>query len=90
MGASASGRRRGFHPRNGRSIRSAPAKVMKQVFLSRRTARQVVWIPAQLATKGRYLRIRDVDGWKVEEVYASAPSMLTSDGRCMRHLFGSI
>jgi hypothetical protein len=63
---------------------------MKQVFLSRRTARQVVWIPAQFAAEGRYLRIHDVDGWKVEEVYASAPAMMTADGRGLRHLFGSI
>ena len=63
---------------------------MKQVLLSRASSRQVVWIPAKFAVKGKYLRIVDQNGWKVEETYAASPFLSTSGQRGLHHLFGSI
>ena len=33
------------------------------------TVQQIAWIPEQFATQGRYVRIRDNDGWRVQAVY---------------------
>ena len=63
---------------------------MKQCFLSRGSARQMAWIPAPLAIEGKFVRIADENGWKVEKVYAAAPVMTTGDRRGFHHLFGSI
>lgn len=32
------------------------------------TAVQVAWIPEEFATVGKYLKIKEQDGWRVEEV----------------------
>ena len=64
--------------------------VMKQVTLSRSTARQVVQIPAEFAVRGKYLRILDQDGWRVDEVYSVGASLATRDGWSLRGLFGSL
>lgn len=63
---------------------------MKQCTLSRGTAQQTVWLPAQFAVKGRYLRIQDVNGWCVDAVYGAAPLLLTGNGRGFHQLFESI
>lgn len=63
---------------------------MKQVHLSRGTRHQIVQIPAQFAVKGRYLRILDENGWRVDEVYSVGATLSTSDGRGFRGMFGSL
>lgn len=63
---------------------------MKQVTLSRGTTRQVVQIPSEFAVRGGYLRILDQNGWRVDEVYSVGASLVTSNGRSLRGLFGSL
>jgi hypothetical protein len=41
---------------------------MRQCVLRKHNRYQVAWIPAQFAVKGRYVRLKDDDGWKVETV----------------------
>jgi len=42
----------------------------RQCTLKKGAAVEVAWIPEELATKGKFLRIRDDDGWQVVEVSA--------------------
>jgi hypothetical protein len=63
----------------------------RQCSLRRGTTRQVAWVPAEFARAGRYLRIRDEDGWLVEAVWGRGKGeSLTSDGRGYQQYFGSL
>ncbi len=42
---------------------------MKQCLLTRGKVCQVAWLPVKFAIQGKYVRLLDVDGWKVEKVY---------------------
>lgn len=44
-----------------------------QVRLGRKNTYQTVWIPTKFAKVGKFLRILEVDGWKVLETYATYP-----------------
>jgi hypothetical protein len=41
-----------------------------QCRLRRGAVEQVAWIPSSFAVHGKYVRIRDVDGWRVTSVGA--------------------
>ena len=41
----------------------------RQCKLRRRTRYRYAWLPDRYAVQGKVLRIRDEDGWRVEEVY---------------------
>jgi hypothetical protein len=41
---------------------------MRQCELSRGNRRLVAWIPTQFAIKGRYVRLLDVNGWRIDAV----------------------
>ncbi len=62
----------------------------RQCSLSKGTAQQVAFIPAEFARAGKYLRIGDENGWHVDAVYSVASGVLVSDGRGCRELFGSL
>ena len=40
----------------------------RQCTLELRETQQVAWIPEQFAVLGKYLKIEDDNGWRVEEV----------------------
>ena len=40
----------------------------KQCTLRRGTVQQVAWIPSKFAVVGKFLRVRDENGWQVTEV----------------------
>lgn len=65
---------------------------MKQCLLRRGATRQVAWLPMEFATAGRYIRLKDEDGWLVVSVHGTlSPYLLTTtDGRDMRRLFESL
>ena len=63
----------------------------RQCFLRRGTAQQVAWIPEELAVHGKFVRIKDEDGWKVICVWQRASNeWLTPDGRDLRRELPSI
>lgn len=63
----------------------------KQCFLRRGNTHQVAWIPEDLAVHGRYVRIKDEDGWLVVCVWQrAAGDRLTPDGRSLRKDFASL
>lgn len=65
--------------------------MFRQVELQRGHTQQVVWIPEQFAKRNKYLKIKDVDGWKVASVFGqSGTALLTNDGRDMRKDFASL
>lgn len=35
---------------------------------------QVAWVPSEFAVQGKYIRIKDVDGWRVISVGAERPA----------------
>jgi len=41
----------------------------RQCLLVRKGVQQVAWIPEEFAVRGKYVRIRASDGWRVEAVY---------------------
>lgn len=41
-----------------------------QCRLQRGTTQQVAWIPSEFAVRGKYIRIKSVDGWRVTSVGA--------------------
>jgi hypothetical protein len=41
-----------------------------QCRLHRGATQQVAWIPSAFAVRGKYIRIKDVDGWRVVSVGA--------------------
>lgn len=42
---------------------------MKQCLLVRGDRRVVAWLPVKFAVAGKYVRLLEVDGWKVQRVY---------------------
>jgi hypothetical protein len=40
----------------------------RQCTLTKGETSEIVWIPEQFATQGKYVRIGDVDGWNVRDV----------------------
>lgn len=46
-----------------------------QALLVKSEETQVAWLPSEFAVVGKWLKIQDEDGWRVEEIYAEAPSM---------------
>ncbi len=65
--------------RMSKSLRSsrvrAAAKFMryKHCLMLRGTTYQMAWIPEKFATVGKYVKLKDQDGWKIEQAYTSAP-----------------
>lgn len=45
----------------------------RQCKLNRNGSIQTAWIPEKFAKRGKYLRIKQDDGWLVEEVYGRQP-----------------
>lgn len=45
-----------------------------QCRLQRGATEQVAWIPSEFAVRGKYVRIKDVDGWRVVSVGAERPA----------------
>lgn len=43
---------------------------MKQCILSRGNRRTVAWLPVQFAVRGKYLRLQESDGWRVDTVFS--------------------
>jgi hypothetical protein len=41
----------------------------RQCHLSKGTTKEVVWIPEKFAKTGKYLLIKDSDGWRVDAAY---------------------
>jgi len=41
--------------------------------LRKGTKERTSWIPERFAKQGKFLRLKDDDGWQVVAVYASAP-----------------
>ena len=41
----------------------------RQVELEKCSTKQVAWIPAMLAVRGKFLRIGEDNGWRVNRVY---------------------
>lgn len=52
----------------------------RQCEMQRRSHVQVAWIPAKFAAVGKFVRLRDSDGWQVTRVGATA-----SDGYVREH-----
>jgi hypothetical protein len=42
---------------------------VRQCLLHRRGNYQVAWLPSQYAHAGRIVKLKDQDGWRVQEVY---------------------
>jgi hypothetical protein len=42
---------------------------MKQCLLIRGNRRQIAWLPVKFAVAGKFVRLHDVDGWKVSRVF---------------------
>ena len=65
--------------------------MFRQCLLRRGATSQTVWIPEVFAKAGRYVRIKDVDGWLVRAVYGrSDGAYLTTDERGYHSEFGSL
>jgi len=45
----------------------------KQCLLKKGTKTCVSWIPAKFAKVGKVLRLKDDDGWVVQEIWSTAP-----------------
>lgn len=45
----------------------------RQCKLRRGKRYRYAWLPDRYTVQGKYLRIRDEDGWLVEEVYSAEP-----------------
>jgi len=63
--------------------------LMKQCMLQRYNVRMTSWIPCKYAVKGKFLRLKDVDGWEVVAVFgncisASYQSERSRDYLCTR------
>ena len=69
---------------------SGPIKVKsdawKQCKMTKGTLCQTAWIPSKFAVVGKYLRIKDDDGWKVEEVSTVEMPEVTIMARSRDHL----
>ena len=44
-----------------------------QCLLRKGETKQVAWIPEKFAKRGKVVRLRDEDGWRVVETYTSKP-----------------
>lgn len=42
---------------------------MKQCLLIRGNVHKIAWLPVKFAIHGKYVRLHDVDGWKVAKVW---------------------
>lgn len=45
---------------------------MTQCKLRKGNQEQICFIPSKFAIEGKFLKIKDEDGWKVEEVFSSS------------------
>jgi hypothetical protein len=45
----------------------------RQCLLIKGIAQQMAWIPEKFAEVGKYVRLHDDDGWRIEQAYMSAP-----------------
>lgn len=53
--------------------------MVQQCKLRRKNTTKVVWIPQKYAVKGKFLRLKEVDGWEVMETFSRFSSSYQSE-----------
>lgn len=54
-------------------------KTSTQVRLRKGNIEQVSWIPSKFAVKGKFLKLKEEDGWEVVEVYNTMDSKYVNE-----------
>lgn len=74
-------------------MKTAGASVtyFKQCLLRRGTVRQILWVEEKFAEPGKYVRIKDEDGWLVVCAWQRGTAAdIMPDGRDRRNEFASL